>query len=151
MHLVLFQPDQAANTGTMLRMAACFGVKVIIIEPCGFIMSDSKLKRAGLDYLSRVDVKRYMNWDTYMADYSKSRKILLTTKGATLYSTLRYDADDHFIVGQESCGAPEYVHDTAAARVRIPMREGERSFNVAMSAAIVMSHALNQQGFPQCR
>jgi tRNA (cytidine/uridine-2'-O-)-methyltransferase len=143
MRLALFQPDIAANTGTILRMAACFGVPVDVIEPCGFAFSDRSLKRAGMDYLDRAQVTRHVSWAAFQAQL-RGRIVLLTTKATLAHSKHRFEPDDILLMGRESAGVPPEVHDSAGARVTIPMAPGERSLNVALAAAIALGEALRQ-------
>ncbi len=148
MRLALYQPDIAQNCGTLLRLAACLGVAVDVIEPCGFVWSDRHLKRAGMDYLAAVDLTRHSSWEVFLAA-NEGRLLLLTTKGDRRYDGFAYDAGDTLILGRESAGAPDEVHDAAAARLRIPMRQGLRSINVALAGAVVLGEALRQtRGLP---
>jgi tRNA (cytidine/uridine-2'-O-)-methyltransferase len=143
--LALYQPDIAQNCGTLLRLAACFGVPVDVIEPCGFVWSDRHLKRAGMDYLDVVDVARHDSWDAFHKT-NRGRLLLLTTKGDQRYERFGYEAGDTLILGRESAGVPPEVHEAAAARLRIPMRPGLRSLNVALAGAIALAEALRQTG-----
>lgn len=146
MRLALFQPDIPQNTGSMLRLAACLGVGVDIVEPCGFVWSDRHLRRAGMDYLDRAELLRHASWETFIANRSSSagRLILLTTAGTISHTGFRFLSDDTLMVGRESAGAPAAVHQAADARIRVPMAAGMRSLNVAMAAAIVLGEALRQ-------
>jgi len=149
MRLALFEPDIPQNAGTMLRMAACLGVPVDIIEPCGFLLGDAQLRRAGMDYLSRVALNRHLSWEAYrerLADGSAGRLILLTTAGDVRYDGFSFRSDDTLMVGRESSGVPDSVHAAADARVRVPMTAGNRSLNVAIAAAMVLGEALRQTG-----
>ncbi len=154
MRLALYQPDIAQNTGTILRLCACFGVPVYVIGPTGFDMSDRSLKRAALDYLPFVDLTRHVSFDTFMAERtaspaSQGRLILLTTKAAAPYCDFAFEADDTLLLGRESAGVPDSVHDRVDARITIPMLPGLRSLNVAVAAAMVLGEALRQtHGFP---
>lgn len=155
MRLALFQPDMPQNTGTMLRLGACVGVEVDIIEPCGFVFSEHALRRYGMDYLEMVKYRRHGSWDEFMA-YAKThpeeygRIILLTTKAPLRYTDFEFRADDVLLLGRESAGVPEQVHHTADARVTIPMTANARSINVAVSATMVLGEALRQTGlFPK--
>lgn len=145
MRLALFQPDIAGNAGTMLRLAAAMGVGADIIEPCGFAFGDRALRRAGMDYLEAADIVRHADWAAFRAARPQ-RLVLLTTRGDTPYTAARYAADDILLVGQESSGAPDFVHAAAGLRVRIPMRDSLRSINVALAAAMVTGEALRQTG-----
>lgn len=151
MEIALFQPDIAGNVGTTLRTAACFGVPAHIIEPCGFPFSDGALKRAGMDYAVRANVRRHADWVAFQ-DWSAvegRRVVLLTTAGATPLPAFAFGPEDLLLLGAESSGVPPYVHDVAAARVAIPMQPGFRSLNVAVAAGIALAEALRQtKGFP---
>jgi tRNA (cytidine/uridine-2'-O-)-methyltransferase len=145
MRLALYQPDIPQNTGSMLRLAACFGVAVDLIEPCGFVWSDRRLRRAGMDYLAGVALTRHASWSAFQTGgRHPGRLILLTTRGETPYTNFRFDDSDTLAVGRESAGVPAEVHDAAEARVVIPMVAGARSLNVALAASIVLSEALRQ-------
>jgi tRNA (cytidine/uridine-2'-O-)-methyltransferase len=149
--LALYQPDIAQNTGTMLRLAACLGVPVEIIEPAGFDVSDRNLRRAGLDYLDRVAITRHVSWRAFTQWRAERglRLVLATTKGALSYTTFAFDRHDTILLGRESAGVPDEVHDAADARVVIPMQPGLRSLNVAVAAAMLLGEALRQTGaFP---
>lgn len=150
MRLALYQPDIPQNTGAMLRLAACFGVGVDLIEPCGFVWSDRRLRRAGMDYLEGVSVTRHDSWPAFQtardSTAPRRRLVLLTTSGDTAYTSFDFRPDDTVLVGQETAGVPTEVHAAADARLVIPMREGLRSFNVALAAAIVLAEALRQTG-----
>lgn len=146
MRLVLFQPDIPQNAGTIMRLAACLGAGLDIVEPCGFVLDDRRLRRPGMDYVDRLDWRRWPGWDTYRRADHAGRLILLTTRAAVAYTEWRFRADDRLMVGSESAGVPEEVHEAADARVAIPMRPGFRSLNVAVSAGIVLAEALRQTG-----
>lgn len=143
MRVALFQPDIPQNTGAVLRLAACLGVGVDIIEPSGFVWSDRRMKRAGMDYMEQVDLARHTSWDAFRAQFT-GRLILLTTQGATPYLDHRFEQSDTLLLGRESAGVPPNVHDAANARIRVPMAAGMRSLNVALAAAMVLSEALRQ-------
>jgi tRNA (cytidine/uridine-2'-O-)-methyltransferase len=150
MRLALYQPDIPQNTGAILRLAACFGMPVDLIEPCGFVFDDRRLRRAGMDYLEHVDLHRHGSWEAYLASRAgrPGRLILLTTKAAVPHIECRFEATDSLLLGQESAGVPQEVHAAADLRLLIPMRPGLRSLNVAMAAAIVAGEAMRQLGFP---
>ncbi|WP_298089292.1 tRNA (cytidine(34)-2'-O)-methyltransferase [uncultured Sphingomonas sp.] len=143
MRIALFEPDIAGNVGTMLRTAACFGVGVDLIEPMGFAYSDRALARAGMDYARAAQVVRHADWDAFRAA-TPARIVLATTTGAVPLPEMRFTADDVILLGSESAGVPPDVHAAVDARVRIPMRPGFRSLNVAASAAILLAEALRQ-------
>jgi len=148
MRIALFEPDIPQNTGAIIRLGACLGVPVDIIEPCGFLFSDSGLRRAGMDYLELADVTRHSSWDQFLAART-GRIILMTTKAQTAYAAFSFRITDVILLGRESTGVPGNVHDAANARLRVPLRPQSRSLNVAMTAAIVIGEALRQTGgFP---
>jgi tRNA (cytidine/uridine-2'-O-)-methyltransferase len=148
MRIALFQPDIAGNVGTILRLAACLGVGVDLIEPMGFAWSDRALARAGMDYAAQADVARHAGWEAFLETVS-GRIVLLTTRGGERLDAARFAAGDVLLFGSESGGVPATVHDRADARVRIPMRDGFRSLNVAVAAAMTLGEALRQtDGWP---
>ena len=154
MRLALYQPDIAQNTGTILRLGACFGVPVDVIGPTGFDMSDRALKRAALDYLNLVDLTRHVSFDAFMAARAalpepRGRLVLLTTKAATSHFDFSFAPGDTLLLGRESAGVPDTVHECADARITIPLRPGLRSLNVAVAAAMALGEALRQtRAFP---
>lgn len=151
LRLALYQPDIPQNTGTMLRMAACLGLAVEIIEPAGFDVSDRHLRRSGLDYLDHVPITRHRSWAAFEAWRGQARRrlVLATTTGALPYSGFAFESDDCILMGRESAGVPEAVHAAADARVVVPIRSGLRSLNVAVCAAMICGEALRQtSGFP---
>ncbi|WP_105384143.1 tRNA (cytidine(34)-2'-O)-methyltransferase [Neorhizobium alkalisoli] len=146
LRIALYQPDIAGNTGTILRLAACLGLGVDIIEPAGFDISDRNLKRSGMDYLASVALQRHVNWqrfDEWRKD-GGSRLVLASTKAALPYTRFAFQPGDILLFGRESAGVPDHVHEAAEARILIPMVEGQRSINVAMSAAMIAGEALRQ-------
>jgi tRNA (cytidine/uridine-2'-O-)-methyltransferase len=149
MRIALHQPDIAGNVGTILRLAACMGVGVDLIEPMGFAWSDRALARAGMDYAAGAEIARHADWDAFTATVA-GRIVLLTTKGGERLDAARFAADDALLLGSESAGAPSHVHDRADARVRIPMQPGLRSLNVAVAAAMTLAIALDRiEGWPR--
>ena len=145
MRIALFEPDIAANTGTIIRLGACLNVAIDIIEPCGFAFGDASLKRAGLDYLPRASVTRHASWKAFRAT-ALARIVLATTKTATPYTALAYRPDDTLLFGRESAGVTQEVSAAADERVRIPLGDGMRSLNVAVAAAMILGEALRQTG-----
>ena len=147
MRLALYQPDIPQNTGTLIRLGACLGVAVDIIEPCGFLFSDARLRRAGMDYLDQAETVRHASWNDFRAARTAKRLVLLTTKASQSYLDFAFRPDDVLLLGRESEGVPQDVHQQADARLRIPMKG--RSLNVALAGAIVLAEALRQTtGFP---
>ncbi|MBE6449665.1 MAG: tRNA (cytidine(34)-2'-O)-methyltransferase [Alphaproteobacteria bacterium] len=147
MRIALYQPDIAQNTGTIIRMAVCFGLPVDIIEPCGFVWDSKELKRAGMDYLEKADVSRHMSWETFLQKNPNKRIVLLTTKSSEPYNQFKFDRDDILLFGRESAGVPDEVHNYVQGRIRIPMKKEERSLNLAVSCAIATAEALRQTTF----
>ena len=145
MRLALFQPDQAGNVGTILRLAACLGVPVDIVEPCGFPFSARALKRAGMDYAEVAAVTRHSGWEAFEAGLT-GRLVLFTTAAALPLPDARFEAEDILLFGSESRGAPEAVHARAGLRVRIPQAAGTRSLNLAVAAGIGLAEAIRQTG-----
>ena len=146
LRIALYQPDIPGNTGTILRMAACLGITVDLIEPAGFDLSDRALKRAGMDYLESATLSRHVNWqafETFCAETGR-RLVLATTKAAMPYTDEAFRYDDVLLFGRESAGVPQEIHERADSRVLIPMVEGRRSLNVAVSAAMILGEALRQ-------
>lgn len=151
MRVALYQPDIPQNTGTILRLAACFDVPVDIIGPAGFDLRDRALRRAGLDYLDHVLLARHESFEAFDASLCENqdgppRLVLLTAYASIPHFGFRFEASDVLLLGRESAGVPDSVHQRADARVRIPMRPGLRSLNIAVSAAIVLGEALRQTG-----
>ena len=145
MRLALLQPDQAGNVGAILRLAACLGVAVDIVEPCGFAFSDRALKRAGMDYAEMAVVTRHSGWAAFEARLA-GRLVLFTTAGALPLPDARFEPSDTLLFGSESRGAPPEVHARAGLRVRIPQAAGTRSLNLAVAAGIGLAEALRQTG-----
>lgn len=149
--LALYQPDIPQNAGTLMRMAACLGVGVDLIEPAGFDASDRNLRRAGLDYLGHLDLARHVSFASFDAARRAAgrRLVLATTAASQPHVRYAFAPDDVVMVGRETAGVPDAVHAAADARVAVPMRPGLRSLNVAVAAAFVLGEALRQtDGWP---
>ena len=148
LRIALYQPDIPGNTGTILRLGACLGIGVDLIEPAGFVLSDANLKRAGMDYLASVVLTRHIDWRRFEEWRAQSgrRLVLATTTAAVAYTDFAFRADDILLFGRESAGVPADVHDKADGRILIPMQPGQRSLNVAISAAMIAGEALRQTG-----
>jgi tRNA (cytidine/uridine-2'-O-)-methyltransferase len=148
MRIALFEPDIPQNTGTILRLAACLGVEAHIIEPAGFPTSDRAFRRAGMDYLDQVRLERHTSWEAFEAwrNAEGARLILFTTRARTSYLDHAFRRGDVLLFGRESAGVPDSVHAAADVRLIIPMREGLRSFNVAMAVAMAVGEAMRQVG-----
>ena len=151
MRLALFQPDIPQNLGAALRLGACLGVAVDVIEPCAFPLSDKSLKRAALDYGALCQTKRHLSWSDFLAaaERDQGRLVLFTTKGARPFDQFQFQSGDTLLFGQESAGAPDFVHERAHTRLLIPIAAQARSLNVINAAAMALSLALTQtHGFP---
>jgi tRNA (cytidine/uridine-2'-O-)-methyltransferase len=148
MEIALYQPDIAGNAGTIARLCACLGLRLTIIEPAGFLWDDSRLRRAGMDYLDIASITRSPSWEAFTSRHRGHRLVLLTTKGTQSYLDFRFEPDDILLLGRESSGVPDEIHQQANARITIPMQKGARSLNVALACAMVTGEALRQIGQP---
>jgi len=150
MRLALYEPDIPQNCGALIRLAACLGVGLDIIEPCGFLLDDKRLRRAGLDYHARANLRRHGSWTEFQASRAEGalagRLLLLTTGGDCPYTAFSFAADDVLLLGRESAGVAPEVHAAADARLVIPLQPDCRSLNVAQAAAMVLGEALRQTG-----
>ncbi|MBL4740212.1 MAG: tRNA (cytidine(34)-2'-O)-methyltransferase [Sneathiella sp.] len=144
MELALYQPDIAPNVGTLLRLGACLDVAVNIIEPCGFPFGSKDLRRSVMDYADFATVIRHSSWNAFKTSKINQRFILLTTKSSMPYTEFEFRPDDILLLGQESAGVPDNVHQEVDARVTIPMQKGMRSVNIAVAAAMVVGESLRQ-------
>lgn len=148
--IALFQPDMPQNVGAAMRLAACMGVTLHIIEPCGFLWKEQEFRRTGMDYRKLVDLKRHNSWTSFLetlesnVENAKSRLILMTTKGATPLYDFAFQDGDILLMGQESKGAPDFVHDRADARIVIPMHGLSRSLNIVNACSIALGESLRQ-------
>jgi tRNA (cytidine/uridine-2'-O-)-methyltransferase len=145
--LALYQPDIPQNAGSLMRLCACLGVAMDLIEPCGFLLSDRNFRRAGMDYRAGLDLTRHESWDAFQdrrLARGHGRLLLLTTRAERAYASFAFAPSDTILVGRESAGVPQHVHQAADARLLIPMRPGMRSLNVAQAAAMVLGEALRQ-------
>lgn len=151
MRLALYQPDIPQNLGAAIRLSACLGTPLDVIEPCGFPLTEASLKRAALDYGERARIARHASLAAFRAapEREGGRLVLVETDGAVSFQDFSFSTGDTLLLGRESAGVPEEVHAAADLRIRIPMRPGLRSLNVAMAAAIVAAEAMRQLGFPE--
>lgn len=157
MRLALYQPDIPQNTGTLLRLGACLDLQIDIIEPCGFLFNEKAMRRAGMDYLDFAKFRRHDSWNDFLL-YRKEhpdeygRLILMTTHGSTVFTDFEFKSNDIILMGRESAGVPESVHNMVDARLLIPMNPNARSVNMAISAAMAVTEALRQiNGFPRLK
>jgi len=146
MRIALFEPEIAGNVGAVLRLAACMGAAVDLIEPMGFEWDDKRVRRTAMDYIDHVAIARHANFDAFRATIGSSRLVLFTTKASQSPYEFRFLADDVLLFGKESAGVPAAVAEACDARLRIPMRPQVRSMNLATSAALALGEALRQTG-----
>jgi len=144
MRLALYEPDIPQNAGALMRLGACLGVAIDLIEPLGFLLDDRRMRRAGMYYLAQVELRRHSSWARFLASRGPGRLVLLTTRGETPYHRFAFRADDTLLLGRESAGVPLPVHEAADRRLFIPLRPGLRSLNVALAGALVLGEALRQ-------
>ena len=146
MHLALYQPEIPQNTGTLMRLCACMEINLNIIHPCGFVWDDRHLRRAGMDYMDIATVHHHASWVEFHEDIKMKghRLILLDAKAEALYTDFSFQRGDILLLGQESIGVPEDVFQAIPLRLRISMRDGCRSLNVSLAAAMVIGEALRQ-------
>ncbi len=147
LRLALYQPDMPQNTGSMMRLCACLGLTLDIIEPCGFVLDDKRLHRVAMDYIDHLSWQRHIDWASFrhnMQTVQKRRIVLLSTKAAEPYTAFSFAPTDILMVGRESAGVPDDVHESVDARLLIPMTGVVRSLNVALSAAMVVGEAVRQ-------
>jgi tRNA (cytidine/uridine-2'-O-)-methyltransferase len=146
MHLALFNPAIPQNVGACIRLSACFGVSLHVIEPVGFSFDDKAMKRAALDYGPLGHMIRHADWEAFQRERPQGRLVLFTTKGATALPDFAFEPDDILLFGSETAGAPDHVHAAAGTRVVIPIQPGARSLNLAVSAGIGLFDGLRQTG-----
>jgi tRNA (cytidine/uridine-2'-O-)-methyltransferase len=144
LRLALFEPDIPQNAGTLMRLCACLGAPIDIIEPCGFALTDKNMKRAAMDYLARLDMMRHTGWTAFQSAHPGARRVLMTTRSAQPFTAFAFRPGDILIAGRESAGVPEHVHAACDARLVVPMAADMRSLNVAVAAAMVLGEALRQ-------
>jgi len=146
MRIALFEPDIPQNTGNILRLGACLGIEIDIIEPTGFLFDDRKFKRSSMDYINYVKYKKYLDWEEFYnwSIKKKFRLILVTTKTKNSYINYKFQTNDTLLFGSESAGVPNYVHNNVNDKINIPMVKGLRSINLSSSVAIIVGEACRQ-------
>ena len=144
--IALYQPDIPGNTGTIIRTAACLGLMVHIIEPAGFDLSNRALKRSGMDYVEQAALTIHLNWEAFEAwrKAENRRLVLASTKAAKAYTKFAFEQNDILLFGRESSGVPDAIHNSADRRIIVPMIEGRRSLNLAVSVGMIAGEALRQ-------
>ena len=146
-NIVLYKPDIPQNTAAIVRLSACFSLKIHIVEPCGFNLNDSRFKRVVMDYMKLSHIERYPNFETFMIKNSKSRIVLITTKSNKFYHRFRFKKNDFLLFGRESAGVPDEIHKKIKDKLKVPLSGKARSLNVAITVAIVVAEALKQNNF----
>ena len=142
--IALFEPDIPQNTAAIIRTCACLGVKLEIIEPCGFLMTDKRFKRVVMDYLDEEDIKFYQSIDDFFEKKGTKRIVLMTTKASVSYHSFKFKKGDTILFGRESAGVPEKIHKIVKNRLKIPMEKNKRSLNIVSSVAIIVAESLKQ-------
>tara|TARA_B100001564_G_C20278835_1_gene507172 strand:+ start:31 stop:504 length:474 start_codon:yes stop_codon:yes gene_type:complete len=142
--IALFEPDIPQNTAAIIRTCACLGVKLEIIEPCGFLLSDKRFKRVVMDYMDEKDIKFYKSSVDFFKSKEGQRIILMTTKASISYTKFKFEKNDTLLFGRESAGVPKDVHKLIKNRLKIPMKNDKRSLNIASSVAIILAESLKQ-------
>jgi len=145
--IALYKPDIPQNTAAIIRLSACFEMRIHIIEPCGFSLEDSRFKKVVMDYFNFSKISRYVNYINFKKKNSKSRIVLMTTKAKKYYYNFKYQDNDILLFGRESAGVPQNIHDSVDFKLKIPMNKNTRSLNVAMTSAIVSAEAMKQTKF----
>ena len=144
MHIALYKPDIPQNTAAIIRLSSCLGLKLHIIEPCGFSLEDKRFKRVVMDYIGLSKIFRYADYNIFLKRNSKSRIILMTTKAKKSYLKFKFKSSDILLFGRESVGVPKLLHQNIKNKLKVPISKKTRSLNVAMAVAIVASEALRQ-------
>ena len=147
MHIALYKPDIPQNTAAIIRLSSCLGLKVHIVEPCGFSLEYRRFKRVVMDYIGLSKIFRYADYDIFLKKNSKSRIILMTTKAKKSYLKFKFKSSDILLFGRESSGVPKLLHQTIKNKLKVPISKKARSLNVAMAVAMVASEALRQNNF----
>ena len=142
--IALYKPDIPQNTASIIRFSACYGINVHIIEPCGFNLNDSRFKRVVMDYINLVEISRYYDFQYLVKKNKNSRIILMTTKAKKSVFKFDFKKNDIILLGRESKGVPEFIHNFLNNKIKIPISNKSRSLNVALSAAISATEALRQ-------
>ena len=142
--VALYEPDIHQNTASIIRLCACFGIRLDIIEPCGFLMSDKKFKRVVMDYKNKCNLKSFKNFIDFKKDKKRGRIILMTTKAKRKYFNFKFEQNDTILFGRESVGIPKPIHKNVDYRLVIPIQKNTRSLNIVSSVSIALSEALRQ-------
>ncbi|HPF78569.1 MAG TPA: tRNA (cytidine(34)-2'-O)-methyltransferase [Alphaproteobacteria bacterium] len=144
LHIALYQPDIPQNVGAAMRLCACLGIPLDIIEPCGFPWDMRKIRQSGMDYIDQTDLIRHESWNSFKETYKDRRLVLMTTKSSEPYTAFNFSANDILLAGRESAGVPEEIHQEIKSRITIPMAGQARSLNIINATAIITGEALRQ-------
>tara|TARA_B100002019_G_scaffold13012_1_gene10533 strand:+ start:169 stop:642 length:474 start_codon:yes stop_codon:yes gene_type:complete len=144
--IALFEPDIPQNTAAIIRTCACLGVKLEIIEPCGFLLNDRRFRRVVMDYMDEKNIRFYKSYDHFFNSKKNQRIILMTTKASISYTKFKFDKNDTILFGRESAGVPRKVHEMINNKLKIPMKNSKRSLNLSTSVAITLAESLKQTG-----
>ena len=145
MKIAMYQPDIPQNCGAMMRLCACIGVGLEIIEPCGFLWDERKIRTSAMDYYDKASIARHSSWEAFQGHYQgKARVILMSTKASQPFCDFAFEENDILLAGRESAGVPENVHESVDARVFIPMKQGLRSLNIVNATSMILGEALRQ-------
>ncbi|MAE50461.1 MAG: tRNA methyltransferase [Micavibrio sp.] len=142
--IAMYQPDIPQNMGAMMRLCACMGVSLEIIEPCGFPWNDKKINKSAMDYFSAVQITRHQSWEAFKDAIGNRRIVLMTTKGAQMHYNFKFQPGDVLLAGRESAGVPDDVHNQVDARIVIPMQNGQRSLNIVNATSMILGESLRQ-------
>jgi tRNA (cytidine/uridine-2'-O-)-methyltransferase len=143
-NIALYQPDIPQNTAAIIRLCACFGTKLEIIEPCGFNLTDKRLQKVAMDYLNKCKITTYKSYEDFLSKKKGSRIILMTTKAEKIFYKFKFKSRDTILFGRESQGVPKKVHEKSYERLKIPLKKNIRSLNIGMATAITLTEALRQ-------
>ena len=144
MNITLYQPDIPQNLGAMIRLCACMDVDLDIIEPCGFLWNDRKIRQSAMDYYDAIQITKHQNWDDFTEHHHNRRIVLMTTKSAQSYLDFRFQPDDILLAGRESAGVPAHIHNNVDARISIPMKGNLRSLNIVNATSMILGEAIRQ-------
>ncbi len=145
MKIALYQPDIPQNLGAVIRLCGCIGVSLDIIEPCGFIFDERKIRQSAMDYYDKIEIKRHNSWNDFYNLYHGNRRIILmSTKASCPYTGFKFQKNDILLAGRESAGVPEHIHKNADHRIHIPMQEGFRSLNIVNATSMILGEAMRQ-------
>ena len=145
--VALYEPDIPQNTAAIVRLCACFGTRLDIIEPCGFFLSDKRFKRVVMDYINKCKIKSFKDFTAFKKDKKNERIILMTTKAKRKYFDFKFNQNDTLLFGRESAGVPQSVHKSVDYKLTIPIQKEARSLNIVSSVAITLTEALKQNHY----